>query len=73
MATKEDKIFIIYVIIFVIIAIILSNYMFLEKGPATVTTHGIEICNKNYECGSSDGICPEKFGATCIIKDPDCR
>ncbi len=73
MAKKEDKILIWYVIIFIMIALIVANFMFLEGDVADVTVKGVKICNKNYDCGELDRICPEDFGATCIVKDPDCR
>jgi len=72
MAKKEDKISIIYVIIFIIIALILSNFILEDREDATITAHGVRICDKNYDCGEADNICPEDYGAQCVIKDPDC-
>jgi len=42
--------------------------------------HGVTICGINYNCGVSDGVCPETFGAncrdivnvSCYYSDPDC-
>jgi hypothetical protein len=36
--------------------------------------HGVEICGVKYDCGFSDGICPEEYTfAKCYLKDPDCK
>lgn len=71
MAKKDDTISILFVIIFVIVAFMFSHFMFAEE-EVTITTHGVQICGENYDCGNKDNVCPEDYGATCIIKDPDC-
>jgi len=73
MAKKDKGILVLYVIIFILLAFILSQFILVEKGGITVTTHGVEICNMNYDCGEEDKVCPEDYGATCVIKDPDCK
>ena len=72
MAKMDDTTSVLFIIIFIIVALIFSHFMFAEK-EVTVTTHGVQICNENYDCGEEDGISPEDFGAYCIIKDPDCQ
>lgn len=34
--------------------------------------HGVTICGHNYNCGASDDVCPELYGAQCSVDDPDC-
>ncbi|MDD5331268.1 MAG: hypothetical protein PHE43_00385 [Candidatus Nanoarchaeia archaeon] len=47
--------------------------------PELVSAPGVKICGTDYACGTSDGVCPRTYGASCPTSgsttlgcDPDC-
>lgn len=60
-------------VIFLII-ILLSICVYGARSPpcGVGDYHGVQICGFCYDCGISDGVCPEIYGADCLIRDDDC-
>ena len=53
---------------------IIAIVILIAPNIANATCNGVTICGVNYDCGVSDGVCPEDFSACdkCSTPDPDC-
>ena len=58
-------------IMIVAIILILIPFKLLDGDNAV---KGVEICGNKYNCGASDGICPESYvgDGKCFVRDVDC-
>ena len=61
-------------LLLILVFILFSFNVFGAPSPPPCEQYGlqgVEFCGSCYNCGESDGVCPQLFGVDCV--DPDCE